>query len=761
MCLAPPHVGSRGALVYGRKAPHQPGLFKQTKLESGQVFEACFDLRQRTLQPRERIFLFHPIVVSADRLFTRGAIGACGGRKSRSQREKNLSWKFYSGFLTGLFENEKLGNFPRRLPSVCMEPPSSSSPGLVAASGSMELHARLLFDKEVLGDGRGEASAAAPIKSKLPKGESLDEGFLECEIEAAELVEAEVAGDGSSMGFCDNGGIVIKPADVEAVASGLVECSATSSLSSAASSSHSIECMLPVEDASIGLSEVPCDIKDTMASHRVDLPDVDNHSTDATSLPMKTVLFPADMDDYTEVRAESTELDVQSSDRITGEKFRKFPVPLSHGDYPDYNACNNVIARSNSDENVGRNDYSAPNGVSSSKGSGSDSEGDECKRPSSSNATHISSSRDKNLPDEPLHGILESKIAELENACTGTFKAEDDDSKSVKVKKRQLKEMRVLLEGNDRSSEEKLRQLNTKYVQQVAETRKLEKDFVMLNRKYKQANKEKDTMYAELTKSTALRQKLESLCRELQRQNKMLLDDNKRVASEEEQKRLELSGKFQNTVKDITSRLEKQGDERLKQLEENEILREKLKHFTQQYDIREQHFAHQLRTKSLEYQLLEVKLKQQEDLYSQSESKSRMYSEQIAQLLKTEQELRAQLALYGDKFEQFQETLTKSNEVFATFKSEMEKMSKTVKKLEKENLALKKKCEKSDVSIIDLLGERDVLRKQLQTAKTQKEKLEGLCRSLQQERKQQLLTVDSTSSSRPPLPDNVEQGNAE
>lgn len=62
----------------------------------------------------------------------------------------------------------------------------------------------------------------------------------------------------------------------------------------------------------------------------------------------------------------------------------------------------------------------------------------------------------------------------------------------------------------------------------------------------------------------------------------------------------------------------------------------------------------QLRTKSLEYQLLEVKLKQQEDLYSQAESKSRMYSEQIAQLLKTEQELRSQVALYGDKFEQFQ-----------------------------------------------------------------------------------------------------------
>jgi hypothetical protein len=50
-------------------------------------------------------------------------------------------------------------------------------------------------------------------------------------------------------------------------------------------------------------------------------------------------------------------------------------------------------------------------------------------------------------------------------------------------------------------------------------------------------------------------------------------------------------------------------------------LREKLKHFTQQYDLREQHFAHQLRTKALEQQLVEAKLKQQQELGAQEETK--------------------------------------------------------------------------------------------------------------------------------------------
>lgn len=62
----------------------------------------------------------------------------------------------------------------------------------------------------------------------------------------------------------------------------------------------------------------------------------------------------------------------------------------------------------------------------------------------------------------------------------------------------------------------------------------------------------------------------------------------------------------------------------------------------------------QLRTKALEQQLAEVKLKQQQELFAQEEAKSHLYTEQIAQLLKTEQDLRSQLGLYGDKFEQFQ-----------------------------------------------------------------------------------------------------------
>ncbi|KAH8953144.1 hypothetical protein BDL97_08G008000 [Sphagnum fallax] len=435
----------------------------------------------------------------------------------------------------------------------------------------------------------------------------------------------------------------------------------------------------------------------------------------------------------------------------SAEKTRRFPVPLSEGDVV---GTIDMLATAVSQEKNGvkeslsfeadshKEEKHAGEHESDGhvRGSPSDSEGEEdCEQASSSEAAHLSSAAivrtNLSASDEPLQDILESKIAELEVACIGPSKVDEEEAKIAKAQKRLVKEVRTMLDRPDRSADDKLRLLNTKYLQQVGETRQLEKELLALRRKCEQVNKEKDTIYGEFTKVSALRQKLESLCRELQRQNKILLDENKRVSTEEQQKRQELSTKFHNTIKDITSKLEEQGDERLQQIKENEILREKLKHFTQQYEIREQHYGHQLRTKALEQQLAEVKLKQQQELFAQEEAKSHLYTEQIAQLLKTEQDLRSQLGLYGDKFEQFQDTLTKSNDVFATFKKEMEKMSKTIKKLEKENFSLKKKCEKSDVTIIELLDERASLKKQAETSRNQKEKLEALCRSLQAERK--------------------------
>ncbi|XVE99352.1 hypothetical protein REPUB_Repub03eG0190800 [Reevesia pubescens] len=236
---------------------------------------------------------------------------------------------------------------------------------------------------------------------------------------------------------------------------------------------------------------------------------------------------------------------------------------------------------------------------------------------------------------------------------------------------------------------------------------KSEKEFLEFSLKYQQVLAERDA-------AIAVRDKLESLCRELQRQNKMLMD--------------------------VSNKLEEQKEECLSQLKENEMLRNKLKQFTDQCTLSEQQYVQQLKQKTLELQLADLKIQQHEEKLIQEQAQMKVYAEQVSQLLATENNLRLQLTADGEKFQQFQDALLKSNEVFETFKQEIEK------ELKKENVFLKSKCDKSDLTLIELVEERERLKKQLEKTKSQKEKLESLCRSLQAERKQSSTGGNSSDS---------------
>ncbi|VVB15567.1 unnamed protein product [Arabis nemorensis] len=258
---------------------------------------------------------------------------------------------------------------------------------------------------------------------------------------------------------------------------------------------------------------------------------------------------------------------------------------------------------------------------------------------------------------------------------------------------------------------------------------KSEKEFLEFMLKYQQVLSERDS-------AITVRDKLESLCRELQRQNKMLMEECKRVSTEGQTLRSDLSTKFQDAIKDVSIKLDEQKDESLAQLKENEMLRTKLKHLADQYMLSEQQHEQRLKQKTLELQISELKIKQHKEKLIHEQSQMKVYAGQVSQLLATEKNLRLQLTTDGEKFHQFQDALVKSNEVFETFKQEIEKMSKAIKELRKENAFLKSKTERSDITLVELVEERERLKKLLEKTKNQKDKLESLCRSLQAERKQ-------------------------
>ncbi|EEE58846.1 hypothetical protein OsJ_10433 [Oryza sativa Japonica Group] len=225
-------------------------------------------------------------------------------------------------------------------------------------------------------------------------------------------------------------------------------------------------------------------------------------------------------------------------------------------------------------------------------------------------------------------------------------------------------------------------------------------------------------------------------------------EECRRVSTEGQNMRMELSDKFNNAIKDVSVKLDEQKNECIAQLEENNLLRSKLKDLADQYNITQQKYAHQLKEKMLELELADLKMQQHQEKTAQEQTQMQLYADQVSQLMSTEKNLRLQLAADGERFQQFQDALTKSNEVFETYKKEMEKMVKLIKDLKKDNEFMKSKCENSDVALVKLIEERELMKKQVDKFKNQKEKLESLCRSLQAERKQSPSggTPDATSN---------------
>uniref|UniRef100_M8BGT0 Alpha-taxilin n=1 Tax=Aegilops tauschii TaxID=37682 RepID=M8BGT0_AEGTA len=213
-------------------------------------------------------------------------------------------------------------------------------------------------------------------------------------------------------------------------------------------------------------------------------------------------------------------------------------------------------------------------------------------------------------------------------------------------------------------------------------------------------------------------------------------EECQRVSTEGQNFRMEMSDKFENAMKAVSVKLEEQKNECIAQFEENNSLRNKLKDLADQYNIIQQKYAHQLKEKTLELELADLKIQQHQAKAAQEHAQMVLYAEQVSQLVTTEKNLRVQLAADGEKFQQFQDALSKSNEVFETYKKEMEQMVKAIKDFRKQNEALKNKCENSDIALVKLIEEREVMKKQLDKYKNQKDKLESLCRSLQAERKQ-------------------------
>uniref|UniRef100_A0A8D0F8L6 Taxilin beta n=1 Tax=Strix occidentalis caurina TaxID=311401 RepID=A0A8D0F8L6_STROC len=324
-------------------------------------------------------------------------------------------------------------------------------------------------------------------------------------------------------------------------------------------------------------------------------------------------------------------------------------------------------------------------------------------------------------------------------------------SKEQKLEKKILKglgkEATLLMQNLNKlnTPEEKLDLLFKKYAELLEEHRADQKKLKYLQKRQAQITKEKDQLQSEHSRAILARSKLESLCRELQRHNKNLKEETIQRAREEDEKRKEITNHFQGTLSEIQAQIEQQSERNMKLCQENTELAEKLKSIIDQYELREEHLDKIFKHRELQQKLVDAKLEQSQEMMKEAEERHQKEKEYLlnqaaewklqAKMLKEQETvLQAQITLYSERFEEFQKTLTKSNEVFATFKQEMEKMTKKMKKLEKDTATWKSRFENCNRALLDMIEEKAMRSKEYECFVLKIQRLENLCRALQEER---------------------------
>ncbi|NXI53516.1 TXLNB protein, partial [Chloroceryle aenea] len=329
---------------------------------------------------------------------------------------------------------------------------------------------------------------------------------------------------------------------------------------------------------------------------------------------------------------------------------------------------------------------------------------------------------------------------------------EPSSSKEQKLEKKILKGLgkylcTLLMQSLNKlnTPEEKLDLLFKKYAELLEEHRAEQKKLKYLQKRQTQITKEKDQLQSEHSRAILARSKLESLCRELQRHNKNLKEETIQRAREEDEKRKEITNHFQGTLSEIQAQIEQQSERNMKLCQENTELAEKLKSIIDQYELREEHLDKIFKHRELQQKLVDAKLEQSQEMMKEAEERHQKEKEYLlnqaaewklqAKMLKEQETvLQAQITLYSERFEEFQKTLTKSNEVFATFKQEMEKMTKKMKKLEKDTATWKSRFENCNRALLDMIEEKAVRAKEYECFVLKIQRLENLCRALQEER---------------------------
>ena len=291
-------------------------------------------------------------------------------------------------------------------------------------------------------------------------------------------------------------------------------------------------------------------------------------------------------------------------------------------------------------------------------------------------------------------------------------------------------ELASVVDDASSSTDAKLAALSKLFLDKASALRKLETRLEDAEAQRGVALVQRDATRDDMAKVLAVKEKLEVLCRELQKANKAVVADAKASAAAEAAKRGALSDKFESGLGDISEKLNAHALDREASLKENEELREHLRKLIERGDLQEAHLRKAKETFDLEKQLMEAQLAEAAERRAAADALRDALEQQLAARGEREGALTEQLAGYSTKFAEFQSVIAQSNEAFAAFKRESSAREKALAEAERRAAELERKARASDVALIEMLDEKKTLTSTVAGLTAQKGKLEGLCRAL-------------------------------
>ncbi|KAI1089153.1 myosin-like coiled-coil protein-domain-containing protein [Rostrohypoxylon terebratum] len=335
--------------------------------------------------------------------------------------------------------------------------------------------------------------------------------------------------------------------------------------------------------------------------------------------------------------------------------------------------------------------------------------------PTPSLASHNSAKKGKGkkaLDQNEASKLISARISQLEVDTAAEKEQEAEIDREVRKANRELNH-----QMNKMNDMDKIELLTKRSSELFANMKRLERENLKNKKRADQLQKEKDSSRTDLSKQISLKEKLEKLCRELQKENNKLKNEHRTLGDTHERLKSSSDERFRKVLETLEGYQEEKDNPRKQvvYMKAEELFKARFKSLIDQYELRELHFHSAMRTKEIEVQWNMARYEQQK------------------KTAETETELRNQLNVYVEKFKQVEDTLNNSNDLFLTFRKEMEDMSKKTKKLEKENEAYKRKEGALNQNIFKMAEERNRNMKDLEDIKKKNDKLTSIINQMQQQ----------------------------